>query len=93
MTAEDRNEFRATPTKAAVESGKAHADAPVGTFREATREMLTEWNLGLERISLEYSYRFDVIETALAETNTRLGLVEVRLLAVELRIPPQPPRR
>jgi hypothetical protein len=90
---EDRNEVRGTPTKAAVESGEAHADAPVGTFREATREMMAGWNLGLERISLEYSHRFDAIETILTETNTRLGLVEERLLAVELRIPPQPPRQ
>jgi hypothetical protein len=93
MTVEDRNEVRATPTKAAVETGDAHANAPVGTFREATREMLIEWNLGLERISLEYSYRFDAIETAQVKTITRLGLVEERLLAVELRIPPQPPRQ
>jgi hypothetical protein len=81
------------PTRAAEESGKAHADAPIPTFRDAARKMLTEWQSALERVSLEYSDRFDAIDTAQAETVARLGLVEERLLAVELRIPPQPPRQ
>jgi hypothetical protein len=67
--------------------------AAILTCRDAAREMLTEWNLALERISLEYSHRFDAIDTVQAETITRLGLAEERLLAVELRIPPQPPRQ
>jgi hypothetical protein len=81
------------PIQAAVASGKAHTEAPIPTFRDAAREMLTEWQRALERISLEYSHRFDAIDTAQAKTITRLGLVEERLLAVELRIPPQPPRQ
>jgi hypothetical protein len=55
--------------------------------------MLTEWQSALERVSFEYSNRFDAIDRAQAETVARLGLVEERLLAVELGIPPQPPRQ
>jgi hypothetical protein len=62
------------------------------TFRKAMREIQTEWQLGLDRISLEDSLRFDAIETAQAETIVRLGKLEERVLAVELRVPPRPPQ-
>jgi hypothetical protein len=64
----------------------------VRRFRQAIREIQAEWQLGLDRISLEYSRRFDAIETAQAETIVRLGKLEERVLAVEMRIPRQPPR-
>lgn len=81
------------PTQAAVASGKAHTDGPIPTFRDATRDMQTEMLRGLERFSRGNFSRFHTIETTQADVNTRLGLVEERLLAVELRIPPQPPRQ
>lgn len=64
----------------------------VRTFRQAIREIQTEWQLGLDRISLECFRRFDAVETAQAETIVRLGKLEERVLAVEMRIPPQPPQ-
>jgi hypothetical protein len=55
--------------------------------------MQTETLRGLERFARGNFSRLHTIETTQADVNTRLGLVEERLLAVELRIPPQPPRQ
>jgi BMFP domain-containing protein YqiC len=75
------------PTRAGAKSGKVHTDAADRTFREAMHEIQAEWQLGLNRLSFEYSRRFDAIEVVQAETNMRLGKLGGRVLAVELRVP------
>jgi hypothetical protein len=102
MTVEDRNEVRAIvkeelaqalefrPTKDEMQ----HAlHAMRDEIIEAVRDMQTETLRGLERFARGNFSRLHTIETTQADVNTRLGLVEERLLAVELRIPPQPPRQ
>jgi hypothetical protein len=101
MTVEDRNEVRmivkeelaqaleSRPTKDEMQQA---LHAMKDEIIEAVRDMQTEMLRGLERFSRGNFSRFHTIETTQADVNTRLGLVEERLLAVELRIPPQPPR-
>jgi DNA anti-recombination protein RmuC len=56
---------------------------------EAMRDMQTEMLRGIERFARGNFSRFHTVETTQADVNTRLGLLEERLLAVELRVPPQ----
>jgi BMFP domain-containing protein YqiC len=81
------------PDPGGAESDKVHTDSPDRTFREATHEIQAKWRLGLDRISLDYSRRFDAIEAVQVETNSRLAKLEERVLAVELRVPPAPRQR
>ena len=83
--------------QAALESSKAHTDASIGALRdkltEKMRDMQTEMLRGLEKFARGNFSRFHTLETTQADVNTRLGLLEERLLAVEIRVPPQPPRQ
>jgi len=101
MTVEDRNEVRTIVKEEIQGLEKALESRPTkdemhamrDEIIEAVRDMQTEMLRGLERFSRGNFSRFHTIETTQADVNTRLGLVEERLLAVELRIPPQPPRQ
>src|SRR5580658_8008180 len=99
MTAEDRDAVRTIVKEEiglAVEAAQAHTDTSIRTLRdemiEAVRDMQTEMLRGLERFSRGNFSRFHTVETTQADVNTRLGLLEERVLAVELRMPPQPPQ-
>lgn len=100
MTTEDRNEVRAIvkeeieqalesrPTKGEMQ----HAlNAVKDEIIESVRDMQTEMLRGIERFARGNFSRFHTVETTQADVNTRLGLLEERLLAVELRVPPQLP--
>jgi hypothetical protein len=93
MTVEDRTivkeEIQAIESRPSKDEMHAMGDEII----EAVRDMQTEMLRGLERFSRGNFSRFHTIETTQADVNTRLGLVEERLLAVEIRIPPQPPRQ
>jgi len=100
MTAEDRNEVRAIvkeEIEQALESrptkDEMHAmmHAMKDEIIEAVRDMQTEMLRGIERFARGNFSRFHTVETAQADVNTRLGLLEERLLAVELRVPPRLP--
>jgi hypothetical protein len=105
MTVEDRNEVRAIVKEEIQALEKALESLPTkdemqhalhamkDEIVEAVRDMQTEMLRGLERFSRGNFSRFHTVETTQADVNTRLGLVEERLLAVELRIPTQPPRQ
>jgi hypothetical protein len=92
MTVEDRNEVRAI-VKEALESHPTRDEmrAMKDEIIEAVRDMQTEMLRGIERFARGNFSRFHTVETTQADVNTRLGLLEERLLAVELRVPPQLP--
>jgi hypothetical protein len=58
---------------------------------EAVRDMQTEMLRGIELFARGNFSRFHTVEAPQADVNTRLGLLEERLLAVELRVPPRLP--
>jgi hypothetical protein len=105
MTAEDRDEVRtivkeeiqqalesALESRPTKEEMKNALQATRDEIVEAVRDMQTEILRGLERFSRGNFSRFHTIETTQADVNIRLGLLEERVLAVELRVPPQPPQ-
>ena len=107
MTAEDRSEVRAIvkeeiaqaleshPTRDEMHTLKAELKNDIHVMKdeiiEAMRDMQTEMLRGIERFARGNFSRFHTVETTQADVNTRLGLLEERLLAVELRVPPQLP--
>jgi hypothetical protein len=105
MTAEDRDEVRtivkeeiqqalesALESRPTKDEMKSALQATRDEIIEAVRDMQTETLRGLERFARGNFSRFHTIETTQADVNTRLGLLEERVLAVELRVPPQPPQ-